>query len=115
VTDSSDPYEVLDVGKTATQDEIGAAYKRLIRLTHPGLGGCDACRGRRRGDSRMLTGVASLVRNGYQGADGCCATLEASGVDSWDTDCTGSWATRYLTEPAAPFPLGLSDLDCDER
>lgn len=34
---SDDPYKVLDVAKTATQDEIKKAYRKLAKTLHPDL------------------------------------------------------------------------------
>jgi restriction system protein len=39
VPEDRDPYEVLGVDHNATQEEVEAAYRRLIRLTHPDAGG----------------------------------------------------------------------------
>lgn len=39
VSEDRNPYDVLGVSRTATQTEIAAAYKRLIRQTHPDAGG----------------------------------------------------------------------------
>lgn len=39
VPEDRDPYEVLGVDKKASQQDIEAAYRRLVRLTHPDSGG----------------------------------------------------------------------------
>ncbi len=43
----SDPYEVLGVGPTASDDEVRAAYRRLVRLHHPDHNGGSAESARR--------------------------------------------------------------------
>jgi curved DNA-binding protein CbpA len=37
-----DPYEILGVGRDATQEEIISAFKELVKLTHPDHGGDEA-------------------------------------------------------------------------
>jgi curved DNA-binding protein CbpA len=39
-----DPYEVLGIARTATLDEIHAAYRQLARHFHPDVGGTDPAR-----------------------------------------------------------------------
>jgi len=39
--DERDLYQLLGVANTATQEEVREAYRRLIRLTHPDVGGTD--------------------------------------------------------------------------
>ena len=47
---SDDPYAALGVAKTATQDEIRKAYKKIAKESHPDLnpGDAKATRGSRR-------------------------------------------------------------------
>ena len=49
-----DYYEILGIGRNASDDEIKAAFRKLARQYHPDVNKEDGCRGEVQGDQRSL-------------------------------------------------------------
>lgn len=92
--DGEDPYLVLEVEPTADPKSIIAAYRRLIRRTHPDLPGGDVQR------ARLLNAARDVLLD-----DDLRAEYDGFGDEQDDAPKSSAWDDEDVFDgPAAPPP-----------
>ncbi|MCA8883454.1 MAG: DnaJ domain-containing protein [Rhodobacteraceae bacterium] len=77
-TDQNDPYGVLGVAKTATDDEIKKAYRKLARELHPDLTGGDTAKSER---FKAVSAAYDLLRDAERRRRFDAGEIDASGQE----------------------------------
>lgn len=91
-----DPYETLGVARTATEEEIGAAFKKLARRYHPDLhpGDKDA-----EAKFKEVSGAADLLRD----------KEKRRRFDAGEIDATGAERPQHFYREAPEGPHAAQD------
>ena len=98
---SDDPYKVLGVAKTATQDEIKKAYRKLAKKLHPDLHPGDAAK---KAEFQAISAAYEILGNAEKRRRFDAGEIDAKGHERPERDFYHQYADQQGARRYDPGP-----------